>query len=227
MKLLIAEDDSHTRRALADTLQREGYTVQACANGREALALCQKDAPDLICLDLMMPEVSGYEVCKRLRSGGSHVPIIFITAKSEEADKILGFELGADDYVVKPFGVREVVARIRAVLRRSGALQKAAGLKDDFAMDDLRVSPAELRATRNGAEVSLSLRDVRILQLLCERRGRVVTRDLLFQIAWGMNYLPNSRSIDQHISQLRKRVEVNPLEPVLIKTVHGVGYRFD
>ncbi|MEZ5302154.1 MAG: response regulator transcription factor [Verrucomicrobiales bacterium] len=228
MKILIAEDDANTRRGLAQILDGEGYETVEAADGREAIALFGSEQPDAVCLDIMMPEVSGYDVCKAIRKRDPQVPILFISAKSEEVDTVLGLELGADDFIVKPFGVKAVIARIRAVARRAIVEKpERAPSRGEFAMDDLRVVPEELRAYRGDDAIDLSLRDLRILKLLHDRRGRAVTRDQLFDQCWGMNFLPNSRCLDQHISQLRKRVEADPREPQIIKTVHGVGYRFE
>ena len=175
----------------------------------------------------MMPGVDGYEVCRQIRRADPDVPIIFISAKSEEVDKVLGLELGADDFILKPFGIREVLARIRAVTRRCIARSHPAGNQQPFRMDDLRILPAELRARREKETIDLSLRDVKILQLLNRMRGQVVDRDTLFDECWGLNYVGNSRTLDQHISQLRKRIERDPKTPRIIRTVHGAGYRYE
>ncbi len=227
MRVLIAEDDPHIRKGLAEILSGEGYDVLLAANGRQALDLFDGESPDCVCLDIMMPGVSGYDVCREIRRQGSDVPVLFISAKSEEVDKVLGLELGADDFIVKPFGVREVVARIRAVTRRCLMTRQDVDPPVPFSMGDLEVAPAELRARRNEEVVELSLRDVEILRILHEERGRVVARHTLFQRVWGLDHVPNSRTLDQHISQLRKRIEVDPKSPEIIKTVRGVGYRFD
>jgi DNA-binding response OmpR family regulator len=228
VKVLVAEDDRLTREGLAEVLAREGYGVVTAADGEEALRLYRRERPDFVCLDIMMPGVSGYDVCRELRRADPALPIVFISAKSEEIDKVLGLELGADDYILKPFGVREVVARIRAVTRRYLlARAPAGGPGAPFRMGDLEVVPAELRARRDGGAVDLSLRDVCILRTLYDRRGQVVSRDALFDACWGRHYVPSSRSLDQHISQLRRRVERDPREPRIIRTVHGHGYRFE
>ena len=227
MKILVAEDDAHTRAALCEVLRAEGFHAIDAADGKAALALFEKQSPDFVCLDVMMPQMDGYEVCRRIRKRDESVPILFLTAKSEEIDKVLGLELGADDYMAKPFGVREILARIRAITRRSGLLKKSGGFDAEFLMDGLSVVPAELRAYRGQMEISLSLRDVKILRLLHERRGKVVDRDVLADYAWGADFFPESRAIDQQISQLRKRIEIDPAHPRIIRTVHGAGYRFD
>ncbi|SFG30681.1 response regulator transcription factor [Neptunomonas qingdaonensis] len=227
MKLLIAEDDLHIRQGLATLLESEGYECIEAADGDEAWKLYLQHEPTLVLLDIMMPKQDGYSVCRRIRQHNEQLPVIFITAKSEEIDQVLGLELGADDYIKKPFGSREVIARIRAVARR--ALRPAAGIieNDCFVMDDLQIRPSELRALRNNQVIELSLRDLKILRLLFEQRGKVVDRDALFNHCWGRDYFANSRTLDQHISKLRKVIELNPKTPRIISTVHGIGYRFD
>ena len=227
MKVLVAEDDELTREGLVDILEAEGYeTVTAC-DGEEALRLFRREAPDFVCLDVMMPAVDGYEVCREIRRTNPAVPVIFISAKSEEIDKVLGLELGADDFIVKPFGVKEVIARIRAVTRRCLAARRQDEGPSTFTIGDLEVSPDELRARRGDEVIDLGLRDVKILTLLARNEGKVLDRNTIMNECWGMNYLPTSRTLDQHISQLRKRVEVDPRRPRIILTVHGVGYRYD
>jgi DNA-binding response OmpR family regulator len=226
VKVLIAEDDKLIREGLAEILRREGYRVVLACDGESAQRLFESESPDFVCLDIMMPKACGYDVCRRMRAARPLVPIIFISAKSEEIDKVVGLELGADDFIVKPFGVKEVVARIRAVTRRCG---EAGGTQqpESFRMDDLEVFPSELRARRGEKTIDLSLRDVKILELLHRHRGEVLDRNTIFNACWGEDYLPNSRTLDQHISQLRKRIEMSPKEPKLIRTVHGAGYRFE
>jgi DNA-binding response OmpR family regulator len=227
MRVLIAEDDNNIRAGLAEILASEGYEVLMASNGREALALFETGNPDFICLDIMMPDLSGYTVCREIRSRDAVVPIIFISAKSEEVDKVLGLELGADDFILKPFGVREVLARIRAITRRCLAQRSADSQTGKFVLHDLEVSPSELRARRDGMTIDLSLREVKILQLLCRHRGEVVDRGTFFDQCWGLSHIPASRTLDQQISQLRKRIEIDPQNPQIIRTVHGVGYRFE
>lgn len=231
MKILIAEDDADTREGLSEVLSMEGFEVAAAADGNEALRLFREARPDFVCLDVMMPGANGYEVCRQIRRQDEKVPILFLTAKAEEIDKVLGLELGADDYMSKPFGVREVIARIRAIIRRASAAPKQDAVPADeeagFVMDDLRVVPEELRAYRGGAEIQLSFRDVKLLRLLHERKGRVVDRNTMADKVWGTDYFPESRALDQHISQLRRRIEKDPSAPRIIRTVHGAGYRFE
>ncbi len=225
MKVLIAEDDSYTRDGLVSIVEGEGYTALSASNGKEALRIFKAESPDIVCLDIMMPGMNGYDVCREIRQRDARVPIIFISAKSEEIDKVLGLELGADDFIVKPFGVKEVVARIRAVTRRYN-LSLEEGVLSSFQMEDLTVVPSELRAYRAGGSIDISPRDVKILSLFYRNRGKVLDRDAIFDAGWGVSHLPNSRSLDQHISQLRKKIEVTPKEPKIILTVHNAGYRF-
>lgn len=231
MKVLIAEDDRYTREGLVEILEAEGYVTVAAPDGEQALALYAAEKPDFVCLDVMMPGADGYQVCRSIRADGNNVPIIFISAKGGEIDKVVGLELGADDFIVKPFGVREVIARIRAVTRRcladGGPDDPDAKLGGAFTMADLEVVPSELRARRGGTLIDLSLRDVAILRLLHSNAGKVMDRNAIFNECWGVDYLPSSRSLDQQISQLRKRIELDPGEPQIIRTVHGVGYRFE
>ena len=227
MKVLIAEDDLHTRRGLAEILEAEGYQTVTARDGREAVTLVEREKPDFICLDIMMPGLSGYDVCRQIRKQNPSVPIIFISAKSEEIDKILGLELGADDFIVKPFGVKEVIARIRAVTRRCLAARQPPRSPAPFKLRDLEVFPDELRARRDREVIDLNLRDVKILELLHQQKDKVVDRQTFFNVCWGLDHIPNSRTLDQHIAQLRKRIERDPKNPVLITTVHGVGYRYD
>jgi DNA-binding response OmpR family regulator len=226
MKVLVAEDNPLTLGGLTEVLRMEGYQVIQAANGTEAFELFEREAPDFVCLDIMMPGVNGYDLCRRMRAVRAQSPIVFITAKSEEVDKVLGLELGADDFIVKPFGVKEVVARIRAVTRRC---RQSATRPDPppFQMADLTIYPAELRARRGSETIELSLRDVKLLELLHSYRGRVLDRNTIFNQCWGEDYFPNSRSLDQHISQLRRRIEIDPKSPTIIRTVHGAGYRFE
>lgn len=228
-KILIAEDDDHTRDALREVLTMEGYEVIAASDGLQAVDFFRVESPDFVCLDVMMPGLNGYEVCRQIRKHDEKVPILFLTAKAEEIDTVLGLELGADDYMTKPFGVKEIIARIRAILRRT-AMRSGAGTKaedETFTMDDLRIVPAELRAYRDKQEIQLSPRDVKLLRLLHDRRGKVINRNTLADEVWGVDFFPESRALDQHISQLRKRVEKDPSQPRIIRTVHGAGYRFE
>lgn len=226
MKVLVAEDDANIRLGLMEVLEREGYHPIGAADGHAALEVFNESEPDFVCLDIMMPGVNGYDVCREIRKNNPAVPIIFISAKSEEIDRVLGLELGADDFIMKPFGIREVVARIRAVTRRVMRAAEPAQ-SAHFTMDDLDVFPRELRAKRGDTAIDLSLREVKILELLHARRGEVIDRDTFFNQCWGLDYAPNSRTLDQHIAQLRKKIEIDPKNPRIIRTIHGAGYRLD
>jgi DNA-binding response OmpR family regulator len=229
MKILVAEDDQLTRQGLVEVLEAEGYETVEASNGAEALELFAQTVPDIVCLDIMMPEIDGYEVCRRLRAIPSDVPVLFISAKSSEIDKVVGLELGADDFLTKPFGIKEVVARIRAVTRRwlaARAASEPAPERESFEMGDLTIHPDELRARRGDMDIDLSLREVEILRLLHAHAGKVLDRNTIFNACWGVDYLPSSRTLDQTISQLRKRIELDPSSPRIITTVHGVGYRY-
>jgi len=228
MKVLLAEDDEAIRQGLTEVLESEGYQVIAAPDGEAALERFRAEDPEVALLDVMMPKKNGYDVCKELLKARPSLPVIFISAKSEEIDRVLGLELGADDFISKPFGVREVIARLRAVTRRAFRARAPERREPETVrVAHLEIHPQELRARRGDETIELSLRDVRILLLLWKERGRVVTREMLFNQCWDMSYLPNSRTIDQHISKLRKKVELDPENPTLIRTVHGVGYRID
>ena len=225
MRVLVAEDDAYIREGLVEILQDEGYETLEARDGHEALRVFERDDPDFVCLDIMMPGLSGYDVCRAIRKRDEGVPLIFISARSEEIDKVLGLELGGDDFITKPFGVKEVVARVRAVSRRT--LARAPHANDTFALGDLQVFPAQLRARRGDHAIDLSLRDVKLLRTFADHPGVVLDRDTLFNLCWGVDHIPASRSLDQHISQLRKRIERKPSHPRIICTVHGAGYRYD
>lgn len=225
MKILIAEDDVNIRQGLAKALEREGYTLVSAGDGRQALQMYAQEKPDFVILDIMMPELDGYSVCREIRRADEQIPIIFLSAKDEEIDRVIGLELGADDYISKPFGMHEIRARIKAVAKR--CLRSQAGdVEQSFPFGDLLVYPERLCAMRQAQKIELSLRDVRILECLYRHKNKVVSRDMLFNIVWGYDHMPNSRTLDQHISQLRKRVELNANRPQLICTVHGAGYRY-
>jgi DNA-binding response OmpR family regulator len=228
MKILIAEDDRHIGAGLCAVVEAEGYAPILATDGEQALELFHSQQPQVVLLDIMMPKRDGYAVCREIRRVNDGVPVIFISAKSEEIDRVVGLELGADDYIMKPFGVREVIARIRAVTRRSLAHSPVKDISSEsMRLGDLELFPAQLRARRGALQIDLSLRDVKILQCLFQQRGQVVDRDTLFNTCWGRDYFPNSRTLDQHISKLRKLIEQDAKNPTIICTVHGVGYRYD
>ncbi len=230
LRILIAEDDPRTRSALVEILQREGYEASSAASGLEAIRMFDSSPYELACLDVMMPGKSGYDVCRHIRASNPKIPILFITAKAEEIDKVVGLELGADDYIAKPFGANEVIARIRAVTRRCISSEITVVKVDnekEYQMGDLLIVPRQLRAHRNGfPPIELTPREIRILHLLHRRVGEVVHRNELFRDAWGSATVPNSRTLDQTISTLRKRIEIDSANPKIVETVYGVGYRY-
>lgn len=228
MKILVAEDDLNILNGLCEIMENEGFETVKARHGQDALKLYKEQTFDFICLDIMMPKLSGYDVCKEIRKTNTNTPIIFISAKEEEIDRVLGLELGADDYITKPFGMHEVIARIRAVARRSLKRSNTPKLENSFVMNDLKIYPLQLRAT-NKAEnqnIDLSLREIKILQLLYNQKNNVVNRDQLLDECWGEHIMPESRTVDQHIANLRKKIETNSQTPRIIQTVQGAGYRF-
>ena len=224
MKILVADDDPLTLEAVCTCLTDDGFSPVPARNGAEALELWQQYRPELLCLDIMMPKLDGFEVCRRIRAADSTVPILFLSAKNEEIDVVVGLELGADDFIRKPFGKRELLARVRTALRRR--LTKSGKARPAFTMLDLTVWPDELRASRGTHAIDLTPRESAILQLLQENAGRPVHRDTFLDRCWGLDYFPESRTLDQHIAQLRRKIEPDPAAPIIIETVRGVGYRF-
>ena len=221
-RILIVDDEPEIVRGLEDNLRFEGYETFAAADGREALAAAAREAPDLILLDIMMPGLSGWDVCRELRSKGIDVPIIMLTARGEEGDRVRGLELGADDYITKPFSLRELLARVRAVLRRPGPRHKV----EEFAFGDARVRLRGRQAFRAGREVGLTRKELDLLVYLLEHRGEVVTRERLLDEVWGYERFPTTRTVDTHILRLRRKFEADPDRPAFIVTVHGQGYKF-
>ena len=228
MRVLIVDNNLKTLGFLGNILGKEGFTVTSSDTGHGGLAQFRAAVPDFICLDIMMPDMSGYDVCKEIRKTNEEIPIIFISAKKNISDKIVGLEVGADDYITKPFDISEVVARIRAVARRSLVSKKSAEeINECFQMGDLFIYPKKLKAKRDGIDIDLSLREINILTILHQNKNNVVNKDALLDFCWGMHIMPESRTVAWHISQLRKRVEIYPKNPSLIKTVHGVGYKYE
>jgi len=222
IRVLVVEDDPAMARALRDGFEYEGYAVQLASDGDEGLRLAREASVDLIVLDVMLPRMSGLEICQQLRSARDDVPIILLTARSQESDKVQGLRLGADDYVTKPFGFDELVARVEAVLRRAHS-RPALEL---LSFGDVRVDFGRLRATRAGEPLELSPREFAILACLAARHGEVVTREQLLQEVWGYESQPVTRTVDMHIAKLRRKIEPSPNEPEHIVTIHGEGYRF-
>ena len=229
-RVLIAEDDSNIRLGLIATLESDGYAVTAAGDGAQALQLFPQQKFDLVLLDVMMPKQSGYDVCKALRSGGSQVPILFLTAKGEEIDKVVGLKLGADDYVLKPFGVHELLARVEALLRRARVTSQKRPVTEVpplFRLGAAEIDRRKYSAKVAGRTATLTARELKLAEAFAAHPGEVLTRDALLNAVWGVDYFGTTRTLDQHVAQLRKKVELAPDEPKAIVTVHGVGYRYD
>jgi DNA-binding response OmpR family regulator len=222
-KVLIVEDDPAILRGLADNLRFDGYEVFTAQDGEAGARMQRAHKPDLIVLDLMMPRLSGLDLCRRLRGEGVHTPILMLTAKSEEADRIAGLDMGADDYVTKPFSVKELMARVRALLRRAGPQPD---LPDSLQFGDVEVDFRRYEARKNGQPVEMARKEFAVLRFLASRAGEAVTRDELLNEVWGYESYPVSRTVDNHIALLRAKLERDPATPVHLLTVHGIGYRF-
>jgi DNA-binding response OmpR family regulator len=225
--VLAIEDDPAILRGLADNLRFEGYDVITATDGETGYRLQQERKPDLILLDLMLPRMSGFEFCRKLRGEGIQTPVLMLTARSEEPDRVLGLDLGADDYVTKPFSVRELMARVRALLRRSQPSSDGIpALPDELRFGDTEIDFRSYEARRNGAPVEMTRKEFAILRFLASRAGDVVTRDDLLNEVWGYESYPSSRTVDNHVAGLRAKLERDASQPEHIKTVHGVGYKF-
>jgi DNA-binding response OmpR family regulator len=221
-RIAVIDDDDSIRASVVNNLGLEGYEVVTASNGQEGLALIEENQPNLIVLDVMMPKKDGLQVCKEIRNKGISTPLILLTARSAEVDKVLGLELGADDYLAKPFGMLELIARIKALLRRH---QKTLDI-EKIEFSDVTVDFKAYRAERNHAPLELSAREYRLLKYLVSKKGNVVTRDELLDEVWGYNSYPSTRTVDNHIARLRQKIEHNVEDPKHIVTVHGVGYKF-
>ncbi len=222
-KVLIVEDDEAMAAALKDGFEYEGYAATVARDGVQGLKLASEGCPDLIVLDLMLPRLSGLDVCKRLREGGSDVPIIMLTARGQEIDKVVGLRTGADDYVTKPFGFMELMARVEAVLRRARAPSKHGQV---CRFGDVEVDFAKCEARKGKAPVELSALELRLLEFFVEHRGEVLSRDRLLTSVWRYEGSAFSRTVDVHVAKLRRKIEDKPDDPRHIVTVHGLGYKF-
>lgn len=220
--IAVVEDDDSVRKSLELNLELEGYKVISAANGEEGVALIKDKQPDLIILDVMMPVKDGLEACREIRNAGISSPLILLTARSAEVDKVLGLELGADDYLAKPFGMRELVARVKAMLRRTRSTMEVDHVQFEKVVIDFKAYKAE----RNQEPLELSAREYRLLRYLVAKKGSVVTRDELLDEVWGYNSYPSTRTVDNHIARLRQKIEEDVETPKHILTVHGVGYKF-
>lgn len=228
-RILLVEDEASISEPLAFLMEREGYDVRVVDDGAEAVTVFQKEQPDLVLLDLMLPGMPGTEVCRTIRQT-SQVPIIMLTAKDSEIDVVVGLELGADDYITKPYSSRELLARVRAALRRSvTAEQPNEQDDDDGVLDELgiRVDSERHTLTVRGEEIAIPLREFELLELLMRHSGRVLTRGQLIDRVWGSNYYGDTKTLDVHIKRIRSKIEEEPSEPKLVTTVRGVGYRFN
>ncbi|MCR4393080.1 MAG: response regulator transcription factor [Dehalococcoidales bacterium] len=229
--ILIVEDDRTLRDILVYNLQKEGYRTVQAADGTGALESARREKPDLILLDLMLPQLSGFEVCRILRQETT-IPILILTARADEVDKVVGLELGADDYMTKPFSMRELLARIRAMLRRADMLKQPIGEKATASPTILRAGQIEVdisrhMVTRDGIVLELKPKEFDLLVFLIQNRGRVFPRDTLLERVWGYDYAGDTRTVDVHIRWLRQKIEADPDHPVRIITVRGVGYKFE
>jgi len=221
-KILIIEDHADMANGLEINLKKEGYRILKAATGEEGLKSAIRDCPDLIILDIMLPGISGLDVCRELRNKSIQTPIIMLTAKSDELDRVVGLELGADDYITKPFGIRELLARVRVRLRR----QPPQTDLPRYRFGDVEIDFEKYRATLRNKPLDLSHREFHIMRLLIRNRGEVVTRDRLLDEVWGYDDYPTTRTVDTHILKLRKKVEEDPANPKYIVSVYGGGYKF-
>lgn len=223
-KILIIEDDLAILRGLKDNLEYESYEVLTATDGNEGYCLIREKKPDLIILDLMLPKMSGYELCQKVRKEGINTPILMLTARSEEVDRVLGLDMGADDYLTKPFSVAELLARIRAILRRMRK-SKTGFLPDEIHFDEVFIDFKRFDARKGGKTLKMSRKEFGVLRLLAARPGEVVTRDELLDEVWGYDQYPTTRTVDNHVALLRSKLEEDPSQPRRLLTVHGVGYK--
>ena len=225
-KILLVDDDPALVEGLSYSLKREGYEVAVAADGLRALECVREEQPDLVILDIMLPQLDGFEVCRILRAAGAKVPILMLTAKAEEVDKVVGLELGADDYLTKPFSLRELVARIRALLRRAQMLKEAAQ-EEVFHYGDLEINVSSRTVRRGDSLLELSPKEFDLLVFLAKNQGQVFSRDALLERVWGHDWVGDPRTVDVHIRWLREKIELDPANPRRILTVRGVGYKFE
>ncbi|MEF9933711.1 MAG: response regulator transcription factor [Clostridium sp.] len=224
-KILIVDDEMHIIELLKYNLESNGYKVITAQNGKEAIKIATEKVPDLILLDIMLPEMDGFDVCKHINRSKDteHIPVIMLTAKGEELDKILGLEIGADDYITKPFSVRELIARIKAVLRRNHKDDSKANV---ISIEELEINLDKHEVTKSSRKIELTLKEFELLKLLIVNRGKVLTRDYLLDKVWGYEYYGETRTVDVHIRHLRKKIEDDDKMPRYIETVRGIGYKF-
>lgn len=224
-RILVVEDDTSILTGLADLLEAEGYEVATAKDGEEALRVYGREKPSLILLDIMIPEKSGYDVCRDIRRQDERTPILMLTAKGQEVEKVVGLESGADDYIVKPFGVGELLARVRAHLRRAKARPRQKSV-ESLTFGDVSINPKTYTGRKGDRSFSVSARELSLLRYFLSHDGEVVERFTLLDEIWGVRYEGTTRTLDQHIAKLRQKIEDDPAAPRFIRTVHGVGYRF-
>ncbi len=226
-KVLIVDDEKNIVDIIAFNLKKEGYQVITAADGEEGVEKTFSENPDLILLDIMMPKMDGYEACRKIREK-KHTPIIMLTARAEEVDKVLGLEMGADDYVTKPFGVRELMARVKANLRKVAALQEVnAQDENTIQYGNLLLHLERYEVKKDGKTIDLTLREFELLKFLAQQKGQVFSRETLLEKVWGYEYFGDVRTVDVTIRRLREKIEDNPSKPIYILTKRGVGYYFD
>lgn len=223
--ILVVKDDGSILHGLQESLHLEDHEVLSANDGESGYQLAVEKKPDLVILDLMLPEMSGFEVCRKLRANGFHAPILMLTARGEEADRVLGLDLGADDYITKPFSVRELLARVRAHLRRASSQNGAERPPDEVRFDDVVVDFRKCEAVKAGRPVKLTRKEFGVLKLLASKSGAVVSRDDLLNEVWGYSSYPTTNTVDVHIALLRAKLESNPSTPCHLVTVHGLGYK--
>jgi len=222
-RILLIEDEPGIVLTLTDRLTREGYAVDSAVDGESGLERAAKEPFDLILLDLMLPRMSGFDVCRDLRKRGIETPVIMLTARGQVVDKVVGLKLGADDYVTKPFEMAELLARVEAQLRRAPAMPHPA---EGYVFGDIKVDFRRAEAMKEGQPLELSAREFQLLRYFLEHRGATLTRDELLNEVWGYNSMPSTRTVDVHVAWLRQKIEPNPRHPQFILTVHGMGYKF-
>ncbi|HSF18429.1 MAG TPA: response regulator transcription factor [Vicinamibacteria bacterium] len=228
-RILVIEDDPDIVELLRYNLEKEGFEVSSAGEGKSGLELLRQGNADLLILDLMLPQLSGLEVCKEIRKDDrlETLPVIVLTARGEETDRILGLELGADDYVTKPFSVREMVARVKALLRRAEREKDKDETKDVLSIGPLTIDPSSYRVQRGGEAIQLTALEFRLLHYLASRPNRVLTRDHLLDAVWGSERFVTPRSVDVYIRRLREKIEMDPVKPQFLKTLRGAGYSFE
>ena len=219
--ILIVEDDPALLRGLKDNFETEGFDVRTAKDGQKGLDALLKDPPDLLLLDLMLPRVNGYEICRVARSRQLDMPIIMLTARGQEEDIVRGLELGADDYVTKPFSIRELIARVKAFLRRQGSESL------DYRFGDCRLDLRAHKLFKMGAEIELTAKEFRLLEFFVKRAGRALTRDSILDAVWGGEVIVTDRSVDRCVTTLRSKIERDPKAPGFIETIRDIGYRFE